>query len=233
MKAIKYLFFLKIALLPGLATIGYFVTNGGIDWMEVLESPEAESLTGPIIWGLFSGVIMLFVSVLYFFKLAEVKPPTGILPLLAATFQLPLMVFLQYYFGMDLNIWTGSMSAFLIEMNAFAIAVAGFYFFGRWDDNQAPAFLFLLPPLLLNFSVYGWPIWQNLLTSSLLVKIPFGAAIFFEVIFFIRAEMDNKAPERIGEQILGKETISGIVLVPTWGMLLLVQPLWPIIKLFF
>lgn len=236
MKTLKFLYFFKVALLPGLAVIGYFVQQGGVDWTEIIEDPNAEELNGPFFWGILSLITMAFVSLLYFRKLEEIKSPKGLIALFFAIFQTPLiLVIMYYYFNVKLNFWTGSMSALLIDMNAMALATLFLHFKGNseTDEFEAVKFYFIVPPLLLNISVYGWYIWSDLLQQGFFQQLPFYVAIIADTYFYIKALSDNKSAERQAEKVLGKEFISGVVLVPTWGMLLLVHPLWPLIKGFF
>jgi len=48
MNTLELLYFFKITLLPGLATIRLFCRTRGIDWTEVFETPNATELNGPL-----------------------------------------------------------------------------------------------------------------------------------------------------------------------------------------
>lgn len=234
MKLLKFLFFLKVALLPGLATIGYFVAQGGPDWMEIMEMEDEDAQMLLFLWGMSSAVLMLFVSILYFMKLRKIKSPKGFLPLLIAIVQAPVMLYVMHaYFGVEMNFWKGSMSALLIEMNGLLLAILFLTYVVKRDNlgiEEGVLFLFVAPTLGLNLSVYGWHIWEDLFQQNFLYQLPFYFSILLDAYFFIKADLDGKPDEEEAYNVLGRELSSAVVLVPTWGMLLLVHPIWPFIK---
>lgn len=223
MKNLRFLYFLRIAALPGLVVLGFFV--------QIFLASGAPEEPLAFLHGLFSAAVMMAVSVLYIFKLRVLKAPKTHVGIYLALLQLPVLVGAQAYFGAQpLNFWEGCYLAFFIESQGLLLVQLYFTFIQPLEKpmvgERGLAGLVIIPLLLYPFTDYGlWAYafwsqagWLNLALALL--------ALALDAYFFAQSERNRdweEEPEAY--QSLGREFLSGLILVPVWGTFLFLYPL--------
>ncbi len=244
---LKALYFVKIALLPGLAVVGYFIVTSGWRWLDASQGVQNAALGLPLVnplWAVFSAVVMLFVSVFCFVVLNVARAPSSPIFLLLSVLQLPLILILFHLLpGAEVSFWRTSISALLVEMNALLLAVVAMKLLvpdqalsgseGGVDSSEVILVCYLIAALLLlNFTTYGMLFWRDTLALTAPKQGVIFAVIAVAASFYFHAfrHPDGNAGE--ATRVIGAEMISGIVLIPTWGVLIFVYPLCPVVGIF-
>ncbi len=243
--AFKSLYYLKIALLPGFAVVGYFIVTTGWRWLDEEQAVTNAALGLPAVPPLaavFSATVMIFSSVLYFVILNLARAPANAVALVLGVLQLPVLLILcRYLFGGEFGFWRSSVTALLLEMNALLLAVVAVKWIakgtisgsglGASSTETILTGYLVASLLLLNATTYGRLFWQDVLSLGLVGRCVLGGAALLAVWGYCRSFREIGTEGGEAARILGAETVSGIVLVPTWGMLIFVYPLCPVVRI--
>lgn len=222
---LKFIYYLNIALLPGLAVIGYAVAN--------LQGIIPDVDTG--IAG-FTVLIMAFMSIFAILSVNVAKYPKSDLTAFIAIIDTPLALLVMYFLGLEINFLTGCVMAFVLEMNALVISTTLFRITHSkvsilkntsiGESSILYGYL-LVNGVLLNFTIYGVYFWNQVFAQVWWQVIPLVYAFLETTYFFFNSFRQREVVAQGGEAVavLGPEFVSGVILVPTWGMGLIGYPL--------
>ncbi len=230
-KTLKFLYYLNIALLPGLAVVGYCIANlqGKI--------PDVDGGIAGLTY-----LVMAFMSIFAILSVNVAKYPKSNLTAFIAIIDTPVSLLVMYFWGLEINFWEGCVMAFMVEMNALLLSSSVFTIrYPKLDfmrespyadkyalsTNKVFYGYLLVNGVLLNFTMYGLYFWNQLFEQAWWQVIPLAYAFLETTYFFFRTFREREAVAKGGEAVavLGPEFVSGVILVPTWGMGLLVYPL--------
>lgn len=240
---LKYLYYLKIALLPGFAVVGYFIVTTGWRWLDPDQALANAALGLPTVnplTAVFSATVMLFASVLSFVIINMARAPTNSAALVLGILQFPVFLAVsRYLFGGEIDFWRSSVAILMLEMNALLLALVAVKWISKGtiagavprDPSAEPILVgYLLATLvLLNVTTYGHLFWHDFLKLGGPGRVVLALSALLAAWGYYRSFREIGADAGEATRIIGAETISGIVLIPTWGMLIFVYPLCPLI----
>lgn len=224
-QVLKFIYYLNIALLPGLAVIGYALANlqGKI--------PDVDNgMAG------FTLLVMAFMSIFAMMSVNAAKYPKSDLTAFIAIIDTPVALLVMYFWGLEINFLTGCVMAFVVEMNALVLSTSLFKIThtkasilkntSTGESSILYGYL-LVNAVLLNFTMYGLYFWNQVLIQTWWQVIPLAYAFLETTYFYYNSFKKQEVVAKGGEAVavLGPEFVSGVVLVPTWGMGLIGYPL--------
>ncbi len=230
-RLLKFIYYLNIALLPGLAVIGYAVAN--------LQGTIPDDIVG--LMG-FEYIVMAFMSVIAILSVNASKYPKSDFMAVITIIDTPVALLMMYYWGLEINFWAGCVMAFIVEMNALLLSSTVFTIlypklgfirtqyeekFAEGGDGKVLYGFLLVNGILLNFTMYGEYFWKQVFEQTWWQVIPLVYAFLETTYFFFNSFRQRDTVAQGGEAVavLGPEFVSGVILVPTWGMGLIGYPL--------
>lgn len=235
-------FYLKIALIPVFAVIGYMFITRGWNWLMPDHNAWLASRGLPLVnpvMAVFTTVIMTFVSIFYCIAIRYSTPPSSFMFYFTGFIQLVLIIFATKYLlpaghaDAQNEFWRWILNALVIENNAILISTLimklynpSFTISGSSDPNENNilfGYLFV-SMALFNVTSYGLFFWRSFSAADLtnriiLIGITLAAGISYFFAYRAPVEKLDSAKATLPAFLIA------IPLASTWTMLLLVYPL--------